>query len=75
MPINVRDLHLRGSNAVPPDLPKGHVAALVVVSGRIRVDNCQPTEEAKMVLPDRSGRGGVVGRGSDCTGSYGRADQ
>jgi redox-sensitive bicupin YhaK (pirin superfamily) len=66
-PINVWDLRLSGSAAVSLDLPEGHIAALVVLSGRVRVNGRHPVGEAEMVLLSRSGRGGVIEADGEAT--------
>jgi redox-sensitive bicupin YhaK (pirin superfamily) len=58
---------LSGSAAVSLDLPEGHIGALVVLSGRIRVNGSHPAGEAEMVLLSRNGRGGIIGADSEAT--------
>ncbi|MBN9090381.1 MAG: pirin family protein [Reyranella sp.] len=59
-PINVWDMRLEKGTPISLDLPAGHTAALVVLSGRIIVNNEAAANEAEMVLLDRDGSGAVV---------------
>jgi quercetin 2,3-dioxygenase len=65
-PVNVWDLRLRAGKTVSLDLPEGHNAGLVVLSGRIRVDGVEQTVgEAQMVLLSREGSGAVIASDED----------
>jgi redox-sensitive bicupin YhaK (pirin superfamily) len=59
-PINVWDLRLGAEKPVALDLPAGHTAALVVLSGRVRVNGGQPIGEARMALLDGAGSGAEI---------------
>jgi quercetin 2,3-dioxygenase len=59
-PINVWDMRLAGGKSVSLDLPEGHTAILVVLSGAMRVENGQAVEEGKIALLSREGRGTTV---------------
>lgn len=54
-PINVWDLALFGDAAVTLELPTGHTAMLVVLTGHVTVNGVQEAGEAEMVLLDREG--------------------
>lgn len=65
-PVNVWDLRLLAGKSVSLDLPEGHNAGLVVLSGRIRVDNVEQTAaEAQMILLSRDGLGTVIASDED----------
>jgi hypothetical protein len=49
-PINMWDLRLTAGASLNLDLPEGHTAALVVLSGHITVGGSQAAGEAEMVL-------------------------
>jgi len=59
-PINVWDVRLNGGKPAALDLPDGHTAALVVLSGRIKVDGDQSVGEAQMALLGREERGAAI---------------
>jgi redox-sensitive bicupin YhaK (pirin superfamily) len=59
-PVNVWDLKLTGARPVSLDLPEGHTAGLVVLSGRIRVNGGEALGEAQMALLDRDGSSTLV---------------
>ncbi len=59
-PINVWDLRLNRDAAVTLDLPEGHTAMLVVLSGAIVVGGTQAAGDAQMVLLDRQGDGVTI---------------
>lgn len=59
-PVNVWDMRLDNDTPVSLDLPAGHTTALVVLSGRITVNDQTSAGEAEMVLLDREGSGAVV---------------
>ena len=54
-PINMWDLRLTRNADLKLDLPEGHTAMLVVLSGRIILDGGQQAGEAEMVLLSREG--------------------
>jgi redox-sensitive bicupin YhaK (pirin superfamily) len=54
-PINVWDVRLNLGADVVLDLPRGHTAILVVLSGRIVVNGNQPAADAEVLLLDRDG--------------------
>lgn len=67
-PVNVWDLRLAAGKSVQLDLPEGHNAGLVVLSGRIRVNGeDQAVGEAQMALLDREGAGAVIESDSEAT--------
>jgi redox-sensitive bicupin YhaK (pirin superfamily) len=59
-PINVWDVRLNSGKTVSLDVPDGHTAALVVLSGRIKLNYGQSMGEAQMALLGREGRGAVM---------------
>jgi hypothetical protein len=59
-PINVWDLRLIAGKPASLDLPEGHTAILVVLSGAVRIENGQLVGEAQMALLSREGRGATV---------------
>ncbi|MBC7987229.1 MAG: pirin family protein [Sphingomonadaceae bacterium] len=56
-PINVWNVTLAAGKHADFDLPEGHVAALVVVSGEVMVNGAETAREADFVLLDRAGSG------------------
>ncbi|AKM12174.1 pirin family protein [Croceicoccus naphthovorans] len=66
-PINVWDLRLAADADLTLDLPEGHTAALVVLSGHITVAGSQEAGEAEMVLLSREGEGVSVRADGDAT--------
>ncbi|MEA3003704.1 MAG: quercetin 2,3-dioxygenase [Sphingomonadales bacterium] len=65
-PINVWDLRLTGGPEVLLDLPEGHNAALIVISGALTVDG-HDIGEAQMALLEREGREVALLAGTDAT--------
>jgi len=59
-PINVWDLRMTAGKPVSLDLPEGHTAILVVLSGAVRIENGPRVGEAEMALLSREGRGTSV---------------
>jgi redox-sensitive bicupin YhaK (pirin superfamily) len=59
-PINVWDVRLNGDADLTLDLPEGHTAMLVVLSGHVTVNDSQEAGEAEVVLLDREGSGATV---------------
>ena len=54
-PVNLWDVRLRPGADVTLDLPAGHTAMLVVLSGRLGLGDGAAADEAEMVLLDREG--------------------
>ena len=54
-PINLWDVKLVREADVTLDLPEGHTAMLVVLTGHVTVNGAQGAGEAEMVLLDRAG--------------------
>lgn len=54
-PVNVWDLTLNAGSSLMLDLPKGHTAMIIVLTGHVSVGNEHPAGEAEMVLFDREG--------------------
>jgi redox-sensitive bicupin YhaK (pirin superfamily) len=54
-PINLWDLSLKADADLTLDLPEGHTAMIVVLTGHITVGDGQDAGEAEMVLLDRTG--------------------
>ncbi|MDE2569203.1 MAG: pirin family protein [Sphingomonadales bacterium] len=66
-PINLWDLRLSEGASLTLDLPEGHTAALVVLSGEITVGGSQAAGEAEMVLLSQQGAGITLDADSDAT--------
>ena len=66
-PVNVWDLRLTADADLTLDLPEGHTAALVVLSGHITVGGSQEAGEAEMILLSRDGKGVGVRADGDAT--------
>ena len=64
-PINVWDVALTRDADVSIELPEGHTAMLVVLSGRLIVGGSQSVGEAEMLLLDREGHHVVVRADAD----------
>ncbi|MGH6633202.1 pirin family protein [Sphingopyxis sp.] len=54
-PINVWDVRLNRDADITLDLPEGHTAMLIVLTGHVTVGGTQEAGEAEMVLLDRKG--------------------
>lgn len=54
-PINIWDLRLMGNAELRLELPEGHTAMLVVLSGHVTLDGSQEAGAAEMVLLSRAG--------------------
>lgn len=54
-PINVWDLSLKADADLTLDLPEGHTAMIVVLTGHVTIGEGQDAGEAEMVLLDRAG--------------------
>ena len=59
-PINVWDVRLTAGAETALDLPEGHTAILVVLSGHATVNGDQPAGAAEALLFDRNGAGAIV---------------
>lgn len=66
-PINVWDVRLNSDADLTLDLPEGHTAMLVVLSGHVTVNDSQQAGEAEVVLLDRDGSGAAVHADGDAT--------
>ncbi len=64
-PLNVWDVRLNRDASVAFDLPDGHVAAIVVLSGHVTVGGSQAAGEAEMVLLGREGSGVTIDADGD----------
>ena len=64
-PINVWDVRLNRDAAVTLDLPDGHTAILVVLSGRITVGGDEAAGAAEALLLDREGEGVAITADAD----------
>ncbi len=54
-PINVWDLSLKADVDLTLDLPEGHTAMIVVLTGHVTIEGSQGAGEAEVVLLDRAG--------------------
>lgn len=54
-PVNVWDVRLKRDATLQLEVPEGHTAALVVLSGHVTVGGTQGAGEAEVVLLDRAG--------------------
>jgi redox-sensitive bicupin YhaK (pirin superfamily) len=54
-PINIWDLRLTGDAALKLELPEGHTAMLVVLSGHVTLEDSHEVGAAEMVLLSREG--------------------
>jgi len=66
-PVNVWDVRLNRDASVAFDLPEGHTAAIVVLSGHVTVGGSQAAGEAEMVLLGRQGTGVTIDADGDST--------
>ncbi|MBN9601432.1 MAG: pirin family protein [Afipia felis] len=66
-PINVWDVRLNSGADLTLDLPEGHTAMLVVLSGHVTVNDSQQAAEAEVVLLDREGSGAAIHADGDTT--------
>lgn len=55
-PVDVWDLQLRAGGRADFQLPEGHTLALVVLRGRVRVNNAETVGDAGLVIMEREGR-------------------
>ncbi|MFV0473098.1 MAG: pirin family protein [Pikeienuella sp.] len=65
-PVNLWDLRLVADGEVALDLPEGHTAALVVLSGHVTVGG-EAVGEAEMALLSRDGAGATIRADGDST--------
>lgn len=65
-PINVWDVLVRDAD-VELDLPEGHTAMLVVLTGHVTVNGSQAAGEAEVVLLDREGSAVAIHADGDAT--------
>lgn len=69
-PINVWDLRLeKGASTLVP-AADGHMAGLLVLSGRLRLNGSAVADEAGFVLFDRAGEGVAIAAETDCTALF-----
>lgn len=66
-PINLWDVRINRDADVTLDLPEGHTAMLVVLTGHITVNGTQAAGEAEMILLDRQGRDVAIHADGDAT--------
>jgi redox-sensitive bicupin YhaK (pirin superfamily) len=66
-PVNAWDVRLNRDADLALDLPEGHTAMLVVLTGHVTVGGSQPAGEAEMVLLGRDGAGIDVHADGDAT--------
>lgn len=66
-PLNVWDVRLSRDASVKFELPEGHTAMIVILSGHVTVGGSQPVGEAELVLLDRDGTGVTIDADGDST--------
>jgi quercetin 2,3-dioxygenase len=66
-PINVWDVRLNRDADLTFDVPEGHTAMVVVLSGHVTVNGTQAAGEAEMVLLGREGRDVAIHADGDAT--------
>lgn len=66
-PIELWDLRVTKGKTASLDLPEGHTAMLVPLSGAITVNGAETAREAEMVLLDRQGKAVSIAAGTDAT--------
>ena len=64
-PVNMWDLRLNRDASIELDLPEGHNAAIVVLTGHVTVGGSQAAGEAEVVLLDRVGAGTTIDADGD----------
>lgn len=64
-PINVWDMRINGKADLALELPEGHNAMLVVLTGQVTVNGSTTAGEAEMVLLDRAGANASVHADAD----------
>ncbi|MCW2348781.1 pirin family protein [Sphingobium sp. B12D2B] len=55
-PINVWDVRLNAGADTTLDLPEGHIALIVALSGRLTINGTQPLDEAEVLLLSQDGK-------------------
>lgn len=66
-PVQLYDLRVNAGHRVDLALPKGHHAALFVLSGQVVVSGVQTVNEAELALLDQSGARLTIEAGKDAT--------
>ncbi|HET6538174.1 MAG TPA: pirin family protein [Sphingopyxis sp.] len=66
-PINMWDLRLNRDADLTLDLPEGHTAMLVILSGHITVNGSEGVGEAEMLLLSRDGKAADIHTDGDAT--------
>jgi len=64
-PVNVWDVRLRRDASIELDLPEGHNAAIVVLTGHVTVGGTQAAGEAEVVLLGKEGAGTTIDADGD----------
>ena len=64
-PVNVWDMRLKGDASIELDLPEGHNAAIVVLTGHVTVGGTQAAGEAEVVLLGKDGAGTTIDADGD----------
>jgi redox-sensitive bicupin YhaK (pirin superfamily) len=64
-PVNVWDMRLKSDASIKLDLPEGHNAAIVVLTGHVTVGGTQAAGEAEVVLLGKDGAGTTIDADGD----------
>ena len=64
-PVNLWDMRLNGDASIELDLPEGHNAAIVVLTGHVTVGGTQTAGEAEVVLLGPDGAGTTIDADGD----------
>ena len=64
-PVNMWDMRLNGDASIELDLPEGHNAAIVVLTGHVTVGGTQTVGEAEVVLLGPDGAGTTIDADGD----------
>ena len=64
-PVNMWDMRLNGDASIELDLPEGHNAAIVVLTGHVTVGGTQTAGEAEVVLLGPDGAGTTIDADGD----------
>ena len=64
-PVNVWDMRLNRDASIELDLPEGHNAAIVVLTGHVTVGGTQAAGEAEVVLLGKDGAGTTIDADGD----------
>ena len=64
-PVNVWDMRLKSDASIELDLPDGHNAAIVVLTGHVTVGGTQTAGEAEVVLLGKDGAGTTIDADGD----------